>query len=69
MSGEHGIGVEKLEALPLVFTADDLLAQSFVKGAFDPRGLANPGKALIPAGGGQSPAGAAPEGARAHAGV
>ncbi len=46
VSGEHGIGVEKLDALPLVFTDDDLRAQGFVKEAFDPRGLANPGKAL-----------------------
>ena len=47
VSGEHGIGVEKLEALPLVFTDDDLRAQGFVKDAFDPRGVANPGKALL----------------------
>jgi glycolate oxidase len=46
VSGEHGIGVEKLDALPLVFTDDDLRAQGFVKEAFDPRGQANPGKAL-----------------------
>jgi glycolate oxidase len=46
VSGEHGIGVEKLDALPLVFTEDDLRAQGFVKEAFDPRGFANPGKAL-----------------------
>jgi FAD/FMN-containing dehydrogenase len=47
VSGEHGIGVEKLEALPLVFTDDDLRAQGFVKEAFDPKGVANPGKALL----------------------
>ena len=46
VSGEHGIGVEKLDALPLVFTANDLRAQGFVKDAFDPHGLANPGKLL-----------------------
>ncbi len=49
VSGEHGIGVEKLEALTLVFTNDDLRAQGFLKEAFDPQGLANPGKALRPA--------------------
>jgi glycolate oxidase len=46
VSGEHGIGVEKLAALPLVFTDDDLRAQGLVKDAFDPSGLANPGKLL-----------------------
>jgi FAD/FMN-containing dehydrogenase len=46
VSGEHGIGVEKLAALPLVFSEADLRAQRLVKGAFDPKGLANPGKLL-----------------------
>jgi glycolate dehydrogenase FAD-linked subunit len=46
VSGEHGIGVEKLGALPLVFSDEDLRAQGLVKQAFDPRGLANPGKLL-----------------------
>jgi FAD/FMN-containing dehydrogenase len=46
VSGEHGIGVEKLAALPLVFTESDLRAQALVKEAFDPDGLANPGKLL-----------------------
>jgi glycolate oxidase len=46
VSGEHGIGMEKLAALPLVFTENDLRAQSLVKQAFDPQGLANPGKLL-----------------------
>jgi len=48
VSGEHGIGVEKLPAMPFVFSDDDLRAQGFVKVAFDPRGLCNPGK-LLPA--------------------
>ena len=46
VSGEHGIGVEKLAALPLVFTESDLRAQGLVKDAFDPEGMANPGKLL-----------------------
>jgi glycolate dehydrogenase FAD-linked subunit len=46
VSGEHGIGVEKLAALPLVFTETDLKAQGLVKDAFDPKGMANPGKLL-----------------------
>jgi FAD/FMN-containing dehydrogenase len=50
VSGEHGIGVEKLAALPLVFTENDLRVQELVKAAFDPKGLANPGKLLRGAG-------------------
>ncbi len=46
VSGEHGIGIEKLAAMEFVFNEDDLRAQGFVKEAFDPRGLANPGKLL-----------------------
>ena len=46
VSGEHGIGVEKKEAMHLVFNADDLRAQWFVKDAFDPRGSCNPTKVL-----------------------
>ena len=46
ISGEHGIGVEKLEAMHLIFGENDLRAQGFVKDAFDPRGLCNPGKVL-----------------------
>jgi FAD/FMN-containing dehydrogenase len=48
ISGEHGIGVEKLEAMHFVFGDDDLRAQSYLKEAFDPRGLCNPGKVLPP---------------------
>ena len=46
VSGEHGIGIEKLEAMHFVFDEDDLKAQGFVKDAFDPQGLSNPGKVL-----------------------
>lgn len=48
VSGEHGIGVEKLDAMRLVFSEDDLRAESFVKDAFDPDHLCNPGKLLPP---------------------
>jgi glycolate oxidase len=60
VSGEHGIGIEKLEAMAIVFTEDDLRAQRWVKEAFDPRGLCNPGK-LLP----KAPAGIATAGSRA----
>ncbi len=46
VSGEHGIGMEKLDAMRLVFSENDLRAQGFVKEAFDPQGLCNPGKVL-----------------------
>ncbi len=46
ISGEHGIGLEKVGAMPLVFTESELRAQHLVKEAFDPGGLANPGKLL-----------------------
>ena len=46
LSGEHGIGLEKRDAMPLVFTPDDLDAQARVRDAFDPAGLANPEKVL-----------------------
>ena len=46
VSGEHGIGVEKLEAMHYVFSENDLRAQRLVKNAFDPENLCNPGKVL-----------------------
>jgi len=46
VSGEHGIGIEKLEAMHFVFDDNDLRAQGFAKDAFDPGGLSNPGKVL-----------------------
>jgi glycolate oxidase len=46
LTGEHGIGLEKREFMPLVFTEDDLAAQACVRGAFDPAGLMNPRKVL-----------------------
>ncbi len=46
ISGEHGIGLEKREFMPLVFEDDDLELQQALRRAFDPAGLANPGKLL-----------------------
>jgi glycolate oxidase len=46
LSGEHGIGLEKRDFMPLVFTADDLGAQACLREAFDPAGLMNPQKVL-----------------------
>ena len=46
LSGEHGIGLEKRDFMPLMFAPDDLAAQEAVRRAFDPDRLANPGKVL-----------------------
>ncbi|MEN8115287.1 MAG: FAD-linked oxidase C-terminal domain-containing protein, partial [Actinomycetota bacterium] len=46
LSGEHGIGVEKRDLMPEVFSPDDLDAQARIREAFDPPGLLNPGKVL-----------------------
>ena len=44
LSGEHGIGVEKQEYMPLVFTDEDMEAMSRLGPAFATEGLLNPGK-------------------------
>ena len=46
LSGEHGIGLEKRDFMPLVFTAEDLDAQACLRRAFDPDGRMNPRKVL-----------------------
>lgn len=46
ISGEHGIGVEKLAGMTLIFSKDDLQAMGKVKMAFDPDNIFNPGKLL-----------------------
>ena len=47
ISGEHGIGVEKLKETSLVFSESDMKFMRKVKKAFDPEGIWNPGK-LVP---------------------
>jgi glycolate oxidase len=44
LSGEHGIGVEKRDLMPVMFSEIDLNQQQRVKCAFDAKGLLNPGK-------------------------
>lgn len=46
VTGEHGIGVEKLDASCSQFSADELAQFHAIKAAFDPDGLLNPGKAV-----------------------
>jgi glycolate oxidase subunit GlcD len=47
ITGEHGVGLDKRELLPLVFSEADMNAMLSVRAAFDPLGLCNPGK-IIP---------------------
>jgi glycolate oxidase len=44
VSGEHGIGVEKIDFMEKQFTADDLDAMRMLRGVFDPEGRCNPHK-------------------------
>ena len=44
LTGEHGVGVEKRDLMPEMFTEDDLKHQIRLKCAFDPEQLLNPGK-------------------------
>jgi len=44
LTGEHGIGVTKMEYLPLEQSAELIALQRDIKRAFDPKGLLNPGK-------------------------
>ena len=46
LSGEHGIGLEKRDMMPLLFSEVDLAAQETLRTAFDPRLLSNPDKVL-----------------------
>ena len=47
ITGEHGVGLDKRELLPLVFSEMDMDAMLRVRTAFDPLGLCNPGK-IVP---------------------
>jgi glycolate oxidase len=51
LTGEHGIGVEKIGEMPLIFSADDLLVMSELRRVFDPDERSNPNK-VIPTPGG-----------------
>ncbi len=53
ITGEHGVGVEKREYLPNMFHADEIDCMKRLRAAFDPLGIANPGK-MFP--GGSAPA-------------
>ncbi len=46
ISGEHGVGSEKLDGMCMQFGADELDIFQGLKHAFDPAGILNPGKAV-----------------------
>ncbi|HWP66611.1 MAG TPA: FAD-linked oxidase C-terminal domain-containing protein [Candidatus Limnocylindria bacterium] len=46
VTGEHGIGVEKIAQMPLLFSPDDLAAMQALRSVFDPERRANPHKIL-----------------------
>jgi glycolate oxidase len=46
LTGEHGIGIEKRDLMPLFFSDDDLEWMRRLKAVFNPEGRFNPGKVL-----------------------
>jgi glycolate oxidase len=50
VTGEHGIGVEKLDFMPVLFTPEDLSMMLRLKEAFNPTGRCSPRKMLPTAG-------------------
>jgi glycolate oxidase len=51
VTGEHGIGVEKISFMKRLFTETDLEVMSDIRRVFNPSGLCSPGKMLPTAGG------------------
>jgi glycolate oxidase len=46
LTGEHGIGVEKQQEMPLLYSPEDLLVMTELRRVFDPAGRANPNKVI-----------------------
>ena len=46
LSGEHGVGLEKRDLMPYLFSDDDLEIMRNIRQIFDPKGLCNPEKML-----------------------
>jgi glycolate dehydrogenase FAD-linked subunit len=44
ITGEHGVGTDKAQYMPRMFTPDDLDTMQRLRCAFDPAGVCNPGK-------------------------
>ena len=50
MTGEHGIGVEKMALMPKLFAPEDLAAMIAIRTALNPEGRCSPSK-MLPTGG------------------
>ena len=50
VTGEHGIGVEKLDFMPKLFSPEDLAMMARLRSAFNPEGRCSPRKMLPTAG-------------------
>jgi glycolate oxidase len=50
VTGEHGIGVEKIDFMPVLFTPEDLHMMLRLRSAFNPDGRCSPAKMLPTAG-------------------
>ena len=48
ITGEHGVGVEKREFLPLLYGPSDMAVLRALRQAIDPQGLSNRGKVFLP---------------------
>ena len=46
ITGEHGVGMEKIDQMCIQFKSSELTQFHAIKAAFDPSGLLNPGKAI-----------------------
>jgi len=46
ITGEHGVGLDKLRYMPLIFDAESLGAMQAVRRVFDPEERVNPGKVV-----------------------
>ena len=46
ITGEHGVGIEKINSMCVQFSPQERLTFFAIKRAFDPKGLLNPGKAI-----------------------
>ena len=66
LTGEHGVGMEKSELMPLLFSDDDFQLMRQIHDAFNARGLLNPGK-VFPLGKGCGETRIRPQ--SAHAGI
>jgi len=44
LTGEHGVGIEKRELMPLIFNEHDIAAMKKLRNVFNPNGICNPSK-------------------------